>query len=581
MNKFSESKIFLPLIMITYFIIALIGISINAKFPTTATDELAYLLGAGDYAGIDNTDFMKYNAYYGKGVSIFWSFFFPLFKFDSKTIYYAILVFNLVLIIGSMCIAIVVGRLLYTKESTNKIVMYAFVTILYPSNLYYAQTASTEIYLYFLSWLAFYFYIKIIFTEKTRYMLLFIVSIILMLNIHYRTIVLLLISIIIYILLVIGKKMRISQFVLSMIVLFLGYTVFGSIKDDYYQKIQSVDNITTINMNFDLIEILLVTLSNWKNLLIGVSSISYYLFIGMNLIFIIPVILFVRYIKQCYKARKIIDNNNVYVYLYLILIVGGGILATTAGLIAPIDRYDKVLYARYFDNLLGPLIFISLNLMTKIKFISSQVYMIIFIMHAIMFVVINKMLTATINVFAIDSSVVMGAFLDYYPTNETVVKGIIASYIVFLIMFYVIIFFERKFAKRVFIKKICMIVSIYWISISIIALYKQYELRDVLYQQYVKSSNYIIEKEPSDIIYVRSSKNDPYCTKAAYLQWMLLDKYDIKVIDSTEVVIDDYLGIKNKSDTMIICSSGTDINDILQGYYEMTFNEGGIIVYTK
>ena len=131
-----------------------------------------------------NKELMQYYAYYGQGISLIWSLVFRLFSNNPIMIYRIVIFMNSFFLAGSFLLSYYCGRILYPLWNKFLLLLACYLIILYPCNIYYMQIAETENFLWLLFWINFFSYVKIIYSHKWIYSLLYAISISLMLITH-------------------------------------------------------------------------------------------------------------------------------------------------------------------------------------------------------------------------------------------------------------------------------------------------------------------------------------------------------------------------------------------------------------
>ncbi len=559
----------LSILLIGYFC------SCKIEFPGSTGDELAYLSQASRYAGMGNKELMQYYAYYGQGISLIWSFVFRLFSNNPIMIYRIVIFMNSFFLAGSFLLSYYCGRILYPLWNKFLLLLACYLIILYPCNIYYMQIAETENFLWLLFWINFFSYVKIIYSHKWIYSLLYAISISLMLITHYRTIVILLASCVLFLFLFMRKEIKMNELIIFLCGIGIGYIIFKVLKEGHFVYIGGMNELTSVNIDLSYLDLIQARVAELGKYIIGCVCELYYFIVVGSIIFLCWLIDLIRQLKDSVYQKKI----NAIVLFQLLMVISN-LFAFAPSLPNQVTRYDHTVYARYIENIMGPILLSGLwgfiNQKEKLK-IRMPIYFAM--MECIMLFIYQVMKSATSHMFAIDSSVGIGALIGFWPTYREIFKGLCKS---FFFSSLIILVYSLSYNRKLFLKKInlhvlmIIMVFVYWSYIGINANICNYNERNQIKNIYYDLVEAIEKLNNKQIIYIRDSEIQPTCLDGKYLQWALGNDYLFNVINYNEIT--------NKviqEDAVYVTSKGANVEQFMElggiKYYENSKMEVYII----
>ncbi|MEK4981414.1 hypothetical protein [Bacillus sp. FSL K6-6540] len=327
-------------------------------------DEFGYWSIAAYLAGIDWSSSTSHIAYYSYGYSILLT---PIFWFfdDPIKMYRAALVLNSILLSCIPIIAYDIVKRIFTKNNWVFLVSASFCASLYSSYVVYANIAWSESLLIFLCWLLLWVFIRLNSTSHTWKFLLLGFLLVYAYTVHQRTLGVLLAGIIVVITMKAFRYINWRQFLgfISSIVVF--FVAHGYIKSNIIANVWR-NAVTSTNdysgqfqkiASFFSLEGLIKTLQVLSGQLFYVGAASFILaFIGIYSISKMIIRLRIE------KHNDGTENNfssyfNALVFLLIAFIFTFGISVVFMN---NANRVDHILYGRYIDMLIGPLLLIGI-----------------------------------------------------------------------------------------------------------------------------------------------------------------------------------------------------------------------------
>lgn len=178
------------------FIMLLVLWHINENYyPKLFGDEYGYWASAAYFAGLDWNDITSLNDYYGWGYGLILS---PILKisFSAKQCYISAIVLNGMMIWGIYCILLRLCKEFFASRGELFCCALALMVCLLPSNLYYSQYTMSEVTLAFIYWLLIYTEWQLIRKYDLKKVGAIIILDVAMLSVHFRTIGVILVSIV-------------------------------------------------------------------------------------------------------------------------------------------------------------------------------------------------------------------------------------------------------------------------------------------------------------------------------------------------------------------------------------------------
>lgn len=355
-------KISLVLAMVVVFLASVWGIQYNQTIGVWG-DEFGYWQGAAYILNKDWSSIASTNAYYSYGIGIILAPIMFLFSSNTVVMYQVTLLLEAILL--SSCVLTAYSCLCQLKlcESDFLKIIIAMVTILYPSNLVFVRTTLAEIMLIFLSWQIFYFLIKFSASQKVSQAIILIVLSTYAFLVHQRALAILIaviisISVVYRINLFNKKNIIITVVFLILLLLSMNY------KKNYINSFYSSAIPETLSLNdFEGVKYKIIqTLSNWngiKQLFLSAIGKFYYLVVASYFFVFYGIYRCVKEIVSKKKENNTLIGKLIYIYILIsfLLAFGLGVVSMAFGYET---RTDILIYGRYAEYILGPLILVGM-----------------------------------------------------------------------------------------------------------------------------------------------------------------------------------------------------------------------------
>jgi len=534
LDKSRSDFLFYSLCVIMIFLIMYLSLKnlLNLNQPFILDDEFAYLSIPAYLAGHDWLDLTSSLAFYSYGYGIILT---PLFllNLDAEIIYKVAIILNAILLITSFILAYNCGRIIFPTINKSAVLVAAFATVVYSNNLYQVQIAWAESISYFIFWLLVWLFIWMI--EKPAYYKIILLSAICIYAylIHQRSLGIILSLIISFFCYEVYKskdKKEIFIFVFSLIFFF----IIGYIGKEFFIK-NIWENSETASgndysgiINSNLAKTF--NINGLKEFIGGIIGRIYYIgaatffiaYIGIRYMFSKCLILFRGIITRKERGEAI----NV-ISAFCIMSVVFSMVIGVLFMLKP-TRLDIVVYGRYFENSIGPLLLFGFLEIYKNKKVSKELIVYGFIFILATFYVQGKF--DGMGTLLFNSACSVG--LSKYFTEINSVQ-----YICFYISVCTILVFGI-FACLIYLKCGANRYKVRWmIAVSLIAVIwiydgstlakKHADISNLTYETYSVDIVEFIRKEEDDIsIYFMSNdeESNPYILMIKNVQFLLYDK---------------------------------------------------------
>ncbi len=564
MKKFEQNKAILGLYLIfmaiiCYLVLRNIG-SLNSI--TIISDEFGYWYAGSVFAGLDWREVAYLNPYYGFGYGLLLC---PLFwLFDDAILMYRIAIgYNAIFMMTSFVLGIKIMDKLELDIKREWKLFISFAVTVYSNLVYQSQTTQVECLLNCLFWLMLYCFINIV--QRHRYLDYICMALVCgyMYAVHMRSIGGVLSGVLIIMLFActhkgLWKRTLVYLGIVSVLLLAVE-GVKAEIKDNTYAPLpeyhvqsektseevvaavenqnnaqeessdmQNINDYTSVMGNVGAI----FSVNGLQKLFVHIVGKFYYLFAASLLIIFYSVITLYHYIckgvQAIYKKRESDDLFWISLFLGMTLLFAIGIASV---FLLDYSRQDMIVYGRYSEYVIGPLLMLGLYLLLK-RNISIESFYIAGIVEVILaFIVQNAIRTAGLKEY-LDNNAVGLVSKIIYVFGDLGNKEFAVPILAFILLqsFAVWGFFRiRKGAGSVIAIVLCAAV---WIADGT-AVYEHNTLKQqARLVDTVSMADYLKTNAYGDTIYY-VDEPVPYTT-VDYIQFQLLQQ-PIRVVEPNQL----------------------------------------------
>lgn len=520
-KRLSGNNLFLLLSFI-YILASLLFIS-QSKGVGTTTDEYGYLYGAARVLGWDWSDVMQYHSFYGQGLSILWAPLFYVFQSNMVLAYQAILVLNVLFLIGSAFALKLLCQNLFPSISATFATILAFVTILYPGYIYNSQSASSESILLFLFCWDSYALYRYLHTKKYRYWLIFILLLSIIPVFHFRTVALLACVVLLSFIMLAKRQLPLKLFLLLFCSVVLGVIFTKAIQNQYYIDV-AANEVTSQNSSIPIvlyIKNIFVDPIAWIKAALG--KVYYFLNVG-NIVIVLAMLALVRDTYK-YLFKRDGDNETDAFCTFLLLTFIANLIAFSIQMMYSFSRFDYPVYSRYLEYLVAPIIMIGLVKLTEKRLSSKWLVLYVLLLIPLTQVVMHQLENVNgYNVFALDSAPGFGAYFNYYMGNQDIYVALLKAtcYPVFILAIMIVfnlIGLIKEFNKIAPLKSVLrtdnlkylnlMVVAVFWMFITLNALLEYIPIRKDIYNSRESLISEINSyTDSTDILYLKNKEDN-------------------------------------------------------------------------
>lgn len=333
------------------------------NYTAVLNDEFGYWGNAVSIAGYDWKDLIAETPYYAWGYSIWLVPIIALFPGRPVLWYKLAIILNIVFLSISYGLCCKVAKKIFSNVNLKILYVVSLIVIIYPSNIVYAQVAWSETLLYFLMWVAVWLFLEI--EESFSYKLLFleIITLIYMYCVHARTIGVLGVGVIFLFFVLVKNKKHPVLYLSIVAIIGCGYFLNSCVK--HIQLSELWENSTTSNLNNvavnsdTALSYLNLLTSNLRLFFDSLGGKMIYLLIGTGATLFISVGIIIKQLVKL-KTTKYTERSFLITKCFCIsaLVVAFGLDALQ--MMSWAGRKDCIVYARYMENALGPVLLFSI-----------------------------------------------------------------------------------------------------------------------------------------------------------------------------------------------------------------------------
>lgn len=377
-NDKDRNKLVLCLIYIVLNIIHILFIK-DMTLPIILDDEFGYLANAAFLAGFDWSTVVSKIFYYSNGYSLLLVPFFMIAK-NPFIIYKSALILNSVLINAVIFVAFRITNKVVPHFNSGFKILLSLVVSLYPSYTIYSCVAWPENLLSLLFWVCVLLFLEI--GEKTNKTWIYIVTGVILGYLymtHTRTIGIVLTGCLVLFISLLLKKIKLKYFLLFLLGL-LPVLVIQIILKRFLISYLWLDSITSNTNNYGSVPSIIskiIAQYGFLDLIKAFLGQLYYLGVSTYILFYIGLFWVIKKCLLCTKKfiigkmRKVecnstmINEKNVIALFFIALSVIStfmtSVLFSSGG-----ERVDHVLYGRYNESCIGPILLIGILFMIDI-----------------------------------------------------------------------------------------------------------------------------------------------------------------------------------------------------------------------
>lgn len=517
-------------------------------------DEFGYWAHAVSAVGYDWKELIAETPYYSWGYSLW---LIPLIVLlpTPELWYKAAVLLNVFFLLLSYCFCYKSGRKLFPEIGDKLMAIISLIVIIYPSNIIYAQVTWPETLSYLLVWINIYLIIKLDDYFSMKY---FIFSLIVSLYgyaVHNRNIGVLFVNIFILALLLYKNKKKIRYYLLLPVIFIAGYRFIDFIKIHQINTLWGNSKASALNkVGLDTATITSYVsriFNEIKLLLISMTGKHLYLIIGFGLLFPIVIIRFMKELSLSIKKKQFF-NAYTCSRLWIFLTSVSMFCICALQMNRWINRKDLIVYSRYMENALGPLLLLTIaySILSTAEMRSALAISVISILISI-FPVYYYMHNAR-GYFNFICSPIIGVF--YNIKREPLFTFIlIGCFLALIICVLSVSCYTRNSRLSIILILLCFGLSYssmgYLLSAQSVVDRKSYD--DLRVPLRAKISG---DLEELEIYYIKNQEVDYYSMYPKFLQYMIPDR-TIHVILPEEV--SDYLDQR-----VILMANPNDIENI-------------------
>lgn len=469
-------------ILLTLFVLMILFLSVrylrdNACISIIG-DEFGYWSAAAFILKKPWNSLAATNNYYGWGYGLVLAPILGLFSSMPSIMYRAAIFVNAIMLCLTLAVTYTCTLKILTTKNKNMAALISGTLTLFPSNIFAVYNTMPEIFIQLLYWIMIWIVLTVVEDKKVAcskaktlgMLLLLILLAVYSFSVHQRTIGILAVVVTFCFLYILSTKkdilLNIGQVVLALVLFLLLIFVIKShyTKWLYSGIVQNADQETALANDFSGVAHSLSSVFSWQGLgrvIISAIGKIYYSFTSSALFVAIGVFYCIKEILQNVKKTQVFFA---FILLGWLQAVGIAALAMPGGFET---RTDILIYGRYVEYALSPLIMVGLTSMCEKKVTYKQLFTII-VVHIVCSIVASKYIAASsINTNLGNIFTIAKAFLKF--SNRDAICA--CSLIVIVILSVFLIFNRRKHANEV-----CLILLSFFEMYMIMSTYQSVTL---------------------------------------------------------------------------------------------------------
>ncbi|MGN0390931.1 MAG: hypothetical protein ACI4L2_08960 [Wujia sp.] len=347
-------------VMAIIIIVAVASIYIKDSYGLKIVgDEFGYWSSAAWLAGYDWTDVASFNEYYGYGYGLILYFILKL-NLSYRATYQLALCVNVVMLVGIYFIAYKLINKLDDKLNIYIRVAIAMSSVLYTGVIYYTQFTMCETLICLLYWIIIYNAYCLLEQYSIKTILFQVLLLAYCFAVHQRLIGLLIVGLL-FIVYVVTKNKKWKDLLCIIPVIFAALYIVVMIKNSYKSGYLSFGDMSLDANEFggQVSKIKqLFTMDGIIKFIVGFLGKIYYACSSTFFLFFIFLVWMIREIVQSKKEKKITRNGEFFLFVFLATIVT--IAISVVFLLDYSARFDLLVYGRYFEFALSPIIVLGM-----------------------------------------------------------------------------------------------------------------------------------------------------------------------------------------------------------------------------
>lgn len=367
--------------IVSVFLVCVYNVGLQQRI-RVVDDEFAYWGIAAHLAGFDWSGALSKTEYYNYGYSLILVPLYWLIRAGvSVTLVYRIAIcMNAVFLCASFCIAVAVGKRIFSESNPLLIQAAALLSVLFVSNVIHSGCAWTEVYLVFMFWCCLYCVVRVAEKPSGKWIFLALLSAAYLFAIHMRTIgvVLVVMGIVLLRILMTGEKLDKKKLFLTVGWLVILMVVLMGMRSYVKNNIYLADSGNVYRNDFagQMEEVkMLFSFSGLVDILLSICGKIFYIGVASYCLGIFTVFVALRKcFGECFRCLKLkcVPRKAFYVYLFLAATAAGAVCVDALFKVYPYyysgltyKLPDAIIYGRYVEFIIGPLLFFGILLLQR------------------------------------------------------------------------------------------------------------------------------------------------------------------------------------------------------------------------
>ncbi len=329
------------------------------NYISVLNDEFGYWSNAVSVVGYDWKDLIAETPYYAWGYSIWLVPIIALLPGKPLLWYKLAIILNVFFLIAAYGLCCKIAKKIFSDVSQNVLYIVSLLVIIYPSNIVYAQVAWSETLLYLLMWVSAWIFLKLEENFSYKLLLLEILTLIYMYCVHARTIGILGVGVFFLFFVLLKNKRHPVLYIGIVAVIACGYFLNSCVKHIQLSELwnnSTASNLNNVSVNSDTaFSYLNLLISNLGLFFNSLSGKLIYLLIGTGATLFVSLGVIVKELVQL-RINRYTEKTFLITKCFCVsaLVVEFGLDALQ--MMAWEGRKDCIVYSRYMENALGPVL---------------------------------------------------------------------------------------------------------------------------------------------------------------------------------------------------------------------------------
>lgn len=515
------------ILKIFFLLVIVVLCAFNLNSPKTISvigDEFGYWSAAAFFNNIDWNSVASINPYYSYGYGILLSVIMALFK-NPLIMYKVAIVLNIALVCGIFFLIYFCAKKFFPHQTAWKLLCLSFIVTVYPSNLYFTQLTMVEIFLTFTYWGILAVFLENQKDERLWKEILLTFLSIFIFFVHQRCLGITVAAMACLLLdLLKNRKYRKLVFLIvsAVIFCFIGLYIKNIYQDYLFSTAISSDTMAQNDFGGQIGKI--TYLLSFEGIFAFIKSVLGKVFYMGTATFLVSYFSIALIVKKCFKFNNALKRISFewVAGLFILLSVVFSIAIASIFMIDFNGRFDLLIYGRYFEFTIGPLLLIGIGKLLEIKLPYRYVFLTV-LMHIVLTICIYQWIDRysttsrlVVNTAAIADMIYLSSDIEIF-----LFCNLLRAICIWLLLYFVCNYFDSKkrYILFTFVFGLAWCFTYYYTTVKGLNSWRERENNDNI----VLANMIDSIRDEIELCYYYSL-DDESIDNIDYLQYLLLDQ---------------------------------------------------------